>query len=85
MRLEFKETAYIDLKWWIRNDKKKALRIFELLSDIEQHLFTGMGKPEQLKYQLQGKWSRRIDIEHRLIYSIENETIIIFSCKYHYK
>ena len=85
MKLEFKESAFTDFQFWIKNDKRKAVRILELLEDIEKHPFEGIGKPEQLKYQLKGMWSRRIDLEHRLIYTVDNDTIIIYSCKYHYK
>jgi len=85
MKLEFKQTALKDFKFWVKKDRKKAKRIIELLEDIDKNPFDGIGKPEALKYQLQGKWSRRIDLEHRLVYSIENDTIVIYSCKYHYK
>jgi toxin YoeB len=85
MKLEFKETAFQDFKYWVKNDKRKALRIIELLSDIENNPFQGIGKPEPLKFHLKGFWSRRIDLEHRLVYSVDKNTIVIFSCRYHYK
>jgi len=66
-------------------DKKCYKRIISLIKDISRNPFQGLGKPEALKYELQGYWSRRIDDEHRLIYKIENDRLIIVSCKYHYK
>jgi len=66
-------------------DKKYYKRIISLIKDISRNPFQGLGKPEALKYELQGYWSRRIDDEHRLIYKIENDRLIIVSCKYHYK
>jgi len=69
---------------WTKEDKKLAKRIMELLKDIKRSPFTGIGKPEPLKHDLSGYWSRRITDEHRLVYKVESETIIIASCKYHY-
>jgi toxin YoeB len=72
MQIEFKGTSFDDFKFWIKNDNRKALIIVELLSDIEKNPFSGKGNPESLKYQLSGLWSRRIDQEHRLVYSFTN-------------
>jgi len=85
MKLEFKGTTYDDIQFWALNDKRKLIKIFELIKDIELNKFIGKGKPESLKYELSGYWSRRIDDEHRLIYKIIEDTIEIISCKYHYK
>ncbi len=84
MKLEFETSAFKDFQYWVKNDKKKALRILELLKDIEKHPYKGIGKPKALKYNLEGYWSRRIDLEHRLVYSIYDNVIKILSCRYHY-
>jgi len=85
MKLEFDSLALEDLHWWKKNDKKKAIKIFNLLEEIVKTPYSGTGKPEPLKYSLSGCWSRRIDREHRLVYKVENDTIIVLACKYHYK
>jgi len=59
-------------------------KINELIKDIQKNPFEGKGKPEPLKYDLKGFWSRRIDREHRLVYRFENKEILIYSCRYHY-
>jgi len=56
----------------------------DLIKDIQREPFSGIGKPEPLKYELQGYWSRRITDEHRLVYKVEEDLLIILSCKYHY-
>jgi toxin YoeB len=78
---QFKE----DLGWWFKNDAKKAAKILDLVSAVMTDPFQGIGKPEPLKYMESDLWSRRIDLEHRLLYTIENEKIIFVSCRYHYK
>lgn len=82
--LEFDENAFEDLAWWIKQDRSKALRIVDLIKDVRRDPFKGIGKPEPLKHQLNGCWSRRIDQEHRLIYQVTGEKIRILACKYHY-
>jgi toxin YoeB len=74
--------ALQDIEYFKKNNKKIALRIKELLSNIEVDPFNGTGKPEQLKFQLSGCWSRRINREHRLVYKIEGKKIRILSCRY---
>ena len=69
---------------WLKEDRKMLLKINQLIKEIQRTPFDGIGKPEALKYDLAGYWSRRIDREHRLVYKIDNETLIILSCKYHY-
>ena len=64
--------------------KKTAKRINELIKDIKRNPFEGPGKPEALKYDLAGKWSRRITDEHRLVYQVEGNNLIVFTCRYHY-
>ena len=81
----FTEDCWSDYLYWQANDKKMLKRINELLKDINRTPFTGLGKPEPLKANLSGYWSRRIDSEHRLVYKIENNNIVILSCRYHYK
>ena len=79
--------AQKDYNYWVSSGNKVALeKIAELLKDIVKHPFTGIGKPEQLKYDLTGKWSRRINSEHRIVYSVNDEMIevYLFSMKYHY-
>lgn len=74
-----------DIEYWKKtNNKKVQLKITALIIDIIEHPFTGIGKPEALKHQLVGKWSRRIDKEHRLIYAIDGNTLKIYSLKGHY-
>lgn len=80
----FTKDCWNDYLYWQENDKKMLKRINELLKDISRTPFTGIGKPEPLKANLSGWWSRRIDSEHRLIYKIDNNNILILSCRYHY-
>ena len=82
--LEFDEAAFEDLAWWIKQDRSKALRIVDLIKDAQRNPFKGIGKPEPLKHQLKGCWSRRIDQEHRMIYQVTEEKIRILACRYHY-
>jgi toxin YoeB len=70
---------------WTCDDKATAKKIKKLITDIEREPYDGLGKPEPLKYGLSGYWSRRIDEEHRLVYKVENDTIVIVSCKGHYE
>lgn len=84
MLIEFTESANKDYKWWKRNDPKKTERIQSLLKDINSRPFKGIGKPEPLKFDLQGYWSRRIDKTHRLVYSVQGKRIIVLSCRFHY-
>jgi toxin YoeB len=82
--LEFDPAAIEDLAWWVRQDRRKALRIIELVQDIQRDPFSGKGKPEPLKHELAGCWSRRIDEEHRLVYQIKDDRVRILACRYHY-
>jgi len=82
--LEFDEAAFEDLACWIKQDRSKALRIVDLIKDVQRNPFKGIGKPEPLKHQLKGCWSRRIDQEHRLVYQVTEEKIRILACRYHY-
>jgi toxin YoeB len=78
------ETAWDEYLYWQKNDRKILRRINELIKDIHRSPFEGIGKPEALNFSLAGKWSRRIDHEHRLVYQIDNSHIVILQCKYHY-
>ena len=85
MIISFEASAFDDFNEWAVLDKKIYKRIVSLIKDIIRNPYQGLGKPEALKYELQGYWSRRIDDEHRLVYKVENNRLIIVSCKYHYK
>ncbi len=82
--LEFDPAGFEDLSWWIEKDRKKALRIVKLIKEIQKDPFQGTGKPEMLKHDLSGCWSRRIDQEHRLVYQVQKDKIRILACRYHY-
>jgi toxin YoeB len=84
MKWEFDKNAQEDLQYFLKTDKKILKRIKELFEDIETNPFSGKGKPEALKYNLSGKWSRRITQEHRLVYEVNKNTVIVYSCRYHY-
>lgn len=76
--------AWEDYLYWQNHDKKNLKRINNIIKDIIRNPFDGIGKPEPLKNNLSGLWSRRIDDEHRIVYIVENDVIIIFSCRGHY-
>lgn len=76
--------AWEDYLYWQVQDKKILKRINQLVRDISRNPFEGIGKPEPLKGNLAGFWSRRIDAEHRLVYTVEGNNVLIFSCKGHY-
>ena len=82
--LEFDQFAFEDLAWWIKKDRKKALHIVKIIEAIQRDPFQGVGHPEQLKHELSGCWSRRIDREHRIVYQIFEDKIRILACRYHY-
>lgn len=83
-KIIFKREAKEDLDYFKQRDRKKLKKIFELIEDIQLNCFAGKGKPEPLKHELAGLWSRRINKEHRLVYKVENDELIIISCRYHY-
>jgi toxin YoeB len=84
MMISFEKQAFGELTEWAQTDKKVHKRIINLIKDIMRQPYTGLGKPEPLKHQLNGYWSRRITEEHRLVYKIENDAVIIIACKHHY-
>ncbi len=83
--LEFDPGAFDDFVWWVRRDRKLALRILNLLEDVRRDPFQGIGKPEPLRGNLSGFWSRRIDDEHRIVYQVREKVILIVSSRGHYK
>ncbi len=84
MRITFSSHAWEDYSTWLKEDRKMLVKINQLIKDILRTPYKGIGKPEALKYDLAGYWSRRIDREHRLVYKVDKDTVIIISCKYHY-
>ncbi len=84
MRIVFTRNSWEDYIYWQTMDKKILKRINTLIKDISREAFAGIGNPEPLKYDLSGYWSRRIDREHRLVYQVEDESILVYSCRYHY-
>jgi len=84
MQKVWTDDAWADYLHWQSQDKKTLKRINEIIKDINRQPFTGIGKPEPLKGDKQGYWSRRIDDANRIIYKIENDQIIIAQCGGHY-
>lgn len=84
MNLVWAEEAWNDYLWQQQNNKPALKRIHLLIKDIKRDPFDGIGKPEPLKHHLSGYWSRRIDDEHRLVYSVEGDELNIVQCRYHY-
>lgn len=80
----FLDDAWQDYLYWQKIDKKILKRINKLIKDIQRSPFEVIGKPEPLKFDLSGLWSRRINQEHRLIYKVKDDYIIIIECRYHY-
>ncbi len=73
-----------DLRYWVKTDRKAALRIFDLVEAILRDPFLGIGKPESLKYLAENVWSRRITQEHRLVYLVKKNEVHFLQCRYHY-
>lgn len=84
MKLVFLEDSWDDYLYWQKTDKKTLKRINDLIKDVKRSPFSGIGKPEPLKFTMSGLWSRRINAEHRLVYKIQEETLIVLQCRYHY-
>jgi toxin YoeB len=84
MKLVFTELSWEDYLFWQKNDKQKLKRINELLKDISRNPYDGIGKPEPLKFNYAGFWSRRIDEENRLIYRVDDDEIQIAKCRFHF-
>lgn len=84
MRFVFTPNGWEDYRSWQASDRAVLKRINRLLDDIARDPFTGIGKPEQLRHALAGAWSRRIDEEHRLVYLVDNDDIVVLQARYHY-
>jgi toxin YoeB len=84
MKFVFTELSWEDYLYWQKIDKSKIKRINELLKDISRSPYEGIGKPEALRYNYAGFWSRRIDEEHRLIYRVTDDEVQIVKCRFHY-
>ena len=84
MKLVWDENAWSDYLWWQAQDRKILKRINLLIADIARNGNEGIGKPEPLKHDFQGYWSRRITDEHRLVYKVIDEEVRIAMCRYHY-
>lgn len=84
MQITFTPNAWNDYLSWENDDRKMLKKINSLIRDIQSHPYEGLGKPESLRFDLAGLWSRRIDREHRLVYKVEDSNLILFSCRYHY-
>ena len=84
MKLAFDQSAWEDMQWWLFHDRETAKRIIKLIDAVMREPRSGIGKPEQLRGLGSEVWSRRITLEHRLVYVIEDEDITIQSCRHHY-
>ena len=85
MRLIFTETGWSDYTYWQSTDRQTLKRVNRLLDEIVRDPYDGIGKPEQLKHALAGAWSRRIDEEHRIVYLVDGDDIIVFQARLHYR
>lgn len=83
-RITFEQAAWEDYQYWQAHDKKILKRLNNIIRDTCREPFTGIGKPERLKEDLQGYWSRRITTEHRFVYTVKNDALVIVQCRYHY-
>jgi toxin YoeB len=84
VRIVFTETAWADYLHWQQTDPKLLLRLNALIKECGRTPFSGIGKPEPLRGDLKGWWSRRIDQEHRLVYKFSGDSLMIAQCRYHY-
>ncbi len=84
MMLAWASSAWADYLYWQQTDKPTLKRINMLINDIKRQPFTGIGDPEPLRHHWSGYWSRRIDKEHRLVYKVTADAVIIAQCRYHY-
>jgi toxin YoeB len=84
VRLVFTDRGWEDYQWFVERERKLSKRINALVKDIMRSPFEGIGKPEPLKADLSGYWSRRINDEHRLVYAVRGGELVIVACRYHY-
>lgn len=84
MKLIFSERAWEDYLHWQETDRQMVTRINRLIREIQREPFSGIGKPEPLKHAFQGYWSRRINDEHRIVYKVQDDSLLIAQLRYHY-
>lgn len=84
MKLVFSEQAWEDYEYWQKTDRKRVQRINDLIKNISRTPHTGTGKPEPLRHALSGYWSRRVDDEHRIVYRVVDDSMLIAQLRYHY-
>ena len=84
MRIIFLSPGWDDYLYWQQTDRKILKKINTLIREIERTPFKGSGKPEPLKHNLAGWWSRRINLEHRIVYKVKDDAVIVLQCRYHY-
>jgi toxin YoeB len=84
VKVIFSERAWEDYLYWQQTDKKMLNRVNSLIKDIKRNAYSGIGKPEPLKHGLSGYWSRRIDDEHRILYKVEDDSLLLAQIRYHY-
>jgi len=84
MNLTFTPSGWDDYQWFVQHDRKLLKRVNQLIQDALRTPFEGIGKPEPLKGDLSGYWSRRINDEHRLVYAVKKDALVIIACRYHY-
>jgi len=82
--ISFHAWAWEDYLYWQKENKAVVKKINQLIRDIQRSPFDGLGKPEPLRHELSGAWSRRITQEHRLVYLVEDDTVTILQCRFHY-
>lgn len=85
MKLIFTDASWEDYIWFQENDKKLVKRINRIIKEIKRTPYEGIGKPEPLKANLTGHWSRRINFEHRIVYEVYEDNLTIISCRFHYE
>lgn len=84
MKLIFSEKAWEDYLYWQKTDRRILARINNLIREIQREPFTGIGKPEPLRHALAGYWSRRINDEHRIVYKIQDDSLLLAQLRFHY-
>lgn len=84
MKITFADAAWEDYLYWQQNDRKMLERINKLIKEVQREPFAGIGKPEPLKHALAGFWSRRITDEHRMVYAVNQDSLLIAQLRYHY-
>ena len=85
MKIVFSEQTWEDYQFWVVNDRKTLKRINQLIRDTARDPFSGVGKPEPLRHLLKGYWSRRINEEHRMVYCVKDDQLMLAQLRYHYK